>query len=157
MKPPSLLHTCVLNHGSIEYGLFIQHESVSLMTQGVIVPLSCWVFWWATCDFFQFGHFFKNAKEKCKDPYPVEHYVNKCYYALDESSPIISHTLMLSNVSISPCTFCTFVITGWLNLITHLLLCLISLKLHTPVQFVMSVTCALWGVTQSIVKILRSL
>jgi hypothetical protein len=28
--------------------------------------------------FFQFGHFFKNAKEKCKDPYLVERYANQC-------------------------------------------------------------------------------
>ncbi len=27
--------------------------------------------------FFQFGHFFKTAKEKCKDPYPVERYATE--------------------------------------------------------------------------------
>ncbi len=27
--------------------------------------------------FFQFGHFFKYAKEKCKDPYPVERYATE--------------------------------------------------------------------------------
>jgi GST-like protein len=27
--------------------------------------------------FGQFGHFFKTAKEKCKDPYPVERYANE--------------------------------------------------------------------------------